>query len=101
MASDTAPHRDLKRARQITRVTFSEFRAHPGRYIFGEGIVAIEENGRLVGHFVPAPTISPAAKEAMANLERVLAEAREVGLTEEILQEIFGSSEDPADAPRR
>jgi hypothetical protein len=50
----------------------------------GDEILAIEENGQLLGYFVPVKsTTSPAAQRARARLEGAIAEARAVGVFDE------------------
>lgn len=84
----------------IDRVAYAEFRDRLARYVYGEAPVAIEDGGQLIGFFVPAPAISPAARQAMAALEAAVAEATAAGSDEADLLRLLAPQEAAPSAPR-
>lgn len=72
-----------------------EFRERAARYFAGNDVVAIEQDGKVVGYYIPAPKrdekeVRRAIAESQEAVARVM---EETGLSEDELARIFDLNE--------
>lgn len=72
-----------------------EFRERAARYFAGKDVVAIEQNGKVVGYYIPRPKRDDeAGRRAIAELQEAVARVmEETGLSEDELARIFDLNE--------
>ena len=75
----------------MKRVNVREFRTQPMRYLAGNEALAIEQDGRPIGVYLPMSTTRKEnAALALARLEQTVRQVlSETGLTEEALSRLF------------
>lgn len=71
-----------------------EFRERAARYFAGKDMVAIEQDGKVVGYYIPRPKRDEeAVRRAIAELQEAVEKAMaETGLSEDELADLFDLS---------
>jgi hypothetical protein len=86
----------------VKRVGVRKFRDHAAQYLSGDESVAVEQNGQLLGFYIPVGGDRPASlAQALERLEReIRCVLDETGLSEDELSRLYDLSERLPARPR-